>query len=284
MFRSQPVHLLAILATATALTVAFGSSRVSLLVLAAAVLVAALIVMVQTASQGESKGSAAGSAGSPQPFAEAESERVLRVTAYAGTILVSGISIGVAAFWPTYSFVLLLLAAAWIIVWWMPAARLHTLTNTIVINRDEATVFAFVSDQRNVPRYYTMYEQTVEKLGDGPIGAGTQFPSYLVFRAGHVPHLRKDASFVGTEEIVDFEPNHRLTIRVISGLSPNLGTYTIDELPQGTRLTYRFDMLLSFATCVLGSRLSEGPAYRFRKANREAAWQRAKEILENETP
>jgi uncharacterized protein YndB with AHSA1/START domain len=48
------------------------------------------------------------------------------------------------------------------------------LEGELTINRPVETVFDFIADARNEPRYNSHILQA-EKISDGPIGAGTRF-------------------------------------------------------------------------------------------------------------
>lgn len=211
-----------------------------------------------------------------------ESDRIWSETAYALAALAGALACLLSVFSPLLAVGVLLPAAAWVIAWWPAAARTYTLTSHIVIARDPATVFAFVSDLRNGPRCYYMFEETVEKVGDEPIGAGTQFRSHLVLRADQNPARKRDRTVDAIEEIVDFEPNHRVTTRVVAH-SRNLATFTFEEVPGGTLVTHRYEHLHPYASSLLGNRLRGRSVDRYLEKTRQAAWARAKEILESET-
>ena len=210
--------------------------------------------------------------------------RVMGLGAYAAAAAVAGLALLLAIASPRWAVLLLAIAAAWVLTWWPNAMRMHTLTSSIVIARDPATVFAFVSDLRNAPRYFYMYEGTVEKPGDGPIGPGTHFYEYVVLRPDVAPNLKDARVSYQIEEILTYEPNRRLTTRVITALNPNLDTFTFDEVPGGTRVIHRLDYLHDYSSGLLGALLRAGRTNALMKLNRERAWLRAKEILENETP
>jgi len=281
--RSIPVHLLGILVVAAAFAVIGGGSSVLLLLGAMALVLGALVVQAQAAPKTGTRALSPGVPPVPKPIDEVEHERVLRVSVYAATLLVAGVAVGLAAASFAAALVLLLLASGWVIMWWPPSMRRYSLSTTTDIRCDSPTAFAFFSDQRNTPRYYYMFDESVDKVGDAPIGPGTEFRAHIVFRAGQTPSTKEDTSFDSVQRIVEFEPNHRLAITVISGLAPNTGTYTLEPITGGTRVTYRYDHVLSFPSCLLGSRLFGVRADRFMKATRLAAWARAKEILETGT-
>jgi uncharacterized protein YndB with AHSA1/START domain len=212
---------------------------------------------------------------------EAEVEQIFNVTAYAATITFASLSLPIALASPTLALVLLVAAALWVLFWWPAASRTFSLSSTVVIDRDPASVFAFVSDFRNSPKYYFMYDQTVETMTPGPIGRGTQFRAHVNFREDQVPGAGEASSHDGVEEIVDFEPNRRLVSRVSSGRRPNLDTITFEEVASGTRVTHRLEYLRSYGAALYGMHLRNRATDWFMKANREAAWARAKQVLES---
>ena len=200
---------------------------------------------------------------------------------YAATLAIASASVPLALATPAWALMVLIATAAWVVVWWPTALRLYTLTSTIVIARDPASVFEFVSDLRNAPKYYFMYDQTVEKVTPGPIGPGTEFRGHVNLRVSTIPEIGQDTSFDGTERILEFEPNRRLVSTVSSGRRPNLDTTTFEEVAGGTRVTHRFEHLASYGSALYGVPLRSGAAHRRMKANRKLAWARAKQILES---
>lgn len=64
----------------------------------------------------------------------------------------------------------------------------------IVIDRTAEEVFDFVSDERNEPRYNPQM-LSVEKVTDGPIGAGTRFRAQMRSGRGTVPLLLEFTTF-----------------------------------------------------------------------------------------
>lgn len=275
----MPLQLLGIVVLAAAFVLIAGSSALLLLSGGAVLLTTAMVLVARASLRTGAPGPSPG----PKPIDEGADERVMRIGAYGATLLVAGVAVTVASASDVAALGLLLIAGAWILVWWPASLRTLSTSTTMDIRRDPAAVFAFFSDQRNVPHYYYMFEQTVDKIGDAPIGAGTEFSCHIVVRAGQLPNVKQDQSFDAIERIVAFEPDRRLAITTSSGLAPNIGTYTMEPIPGGTRMTYRYDHVLSFSRCVLGSAIWGGPgATRIVTANRLDAWARAKELLESD--
>src|SRR5690348_369016 len=191
------VYLLAILALGGALVLEVAnsqSSRAWVLAVSAAGFLLALIIMSRAAPRHARQGTPAQpppptpaddsapfvitEKSRPRPFVrpnEAEVERIFNVTAYAASIAFVSLVLPLALASPSLALVLLSAAALWVVFWWPAAARTFSLSSTVVIDRDPASVFAFVSDFRNSPKYYFMYDETVEKVTPGPIGRGTRF-------------------------------------------------------------------------------------------------------------
>jgi carbon monoxide dehydrogenase subunit G len=164
------------------------------------------------------------------------------------------------------------LAILWSLIWiplWM--RRIGTRTS-VLIDRDPATVFAFVSDFRNEAKYQPSIT-AVEKITDGPIGPGTQFRSRVQLPNG---------PFEGVEEIVDYEPPYRVTSRVSGALRQNVGVLTLDAVPQGTRLRYSFESEITYSNALLFQGLMRWFMTLDMRAQRNAAWARLKQLLETQ--
>lgn len=165
------------------------------------------------------------------------------------------------------------LAILWSVAWMPPWMRRVGISTRVVIDRDQATVFAFVSDLRNELKYQPSLI-AVEKITDGPIGPGTQFRSRVQLPNG---------AFEAVEEIVDYEPPNRVTSRVASGLRPNVGVTTLEAVPQGTRLRYSFESEITYSNALMLQGLLRWIMTLDMRSQRNAAWGRLKQLLENPT-
>lgn len=170
------------------------------------------------------------------------------------TLIISGIAI--------------ILALVWIPAW----MRRIGIRTSVVIDRDPATVFAFVSDCRNEVKYQPTLI-SVEKITDGPIGPGTQFRSRVQLPNG---------PFEGIEEIVDYEPPYRVTSRVANALRQNVGVLTFEPVPEGTKLRYRFDSEITYSSALLLQGLMRWFMTMDIRSQRNAAWARLKKLLESQ--
>jgi Polyketide cyclase / dehydrase and lipid transport len=164
-------------------------------------------------------------------------------------------------------------AIAWTLAWiprWMRHIGVQT---TAVIGRDQSTVFSFVADQRNSPRYMPELE-SVEKVTEGPIGSGTQFRSSV--------RLGDGETLGGVDEIVDYEPPNRVSSRTVTTLRPNGDLLTLESVPEGTRLKHRFDSEISYSNAVMHQGLMKPLMVLDLRQRRNAVWERLKQLLESE--
>jgi hypothetical protein len=163
------------------------------------------------------------------------------------------------------------LAILWSVLW-IPAWMRHIgVRSSVVIDRDHASVFAFVSDDRHGVQYHPDL-LSVQKITDGPIGVGTQFRSRMQLPKG---------VFEGVEQILEYEPPNRTSSTVVSGLRRNLGTTTFEAVPQGTRVTYRFDSELTYSAALLGQGAMRWLIEADARSRRKDAWARLKRLMES---
>jgi uncharacterized protein YndB with AHSA1/START domain len=207
-----------------------------------------------------------------KPFDERGAERQLTTTVVGFGLVADSFPFLLAIASPVVALFFSACVAAWLLFWSQSRVRGTTVSSSYVVRRSPDVVFAFVSDSRNVPRYYPDVE-SVEMLTASPIGPGTLFRSHV-----QLPGGRK---FVGVEEIVDYEPYHRLTTRVAATSRPNLDEYIFEPVENGTRVTHRFDFELSLASAVMGGRLWQLGARRLIKTRRNAGELRLQQILES---
>ena len=87
----------------------------------------------------------------------------------------------------------------------------------------------------------------VEKISSGPIGPGTRFRRHEI--AGK-------QKLEGVSEVVDFEPNKRLTSRVISRSSESLvltsEVITMESGPTGTLLHHKLKAEITYNSALIG--------------------------------
>lgn len=108
------------------------------------------------------------------------------------------------------------------------------ITGEVTIGAPVEEVFDLVADERNEPLYNPRIARA-EKVGDDPVGQGSRFVA--------------EPSGMGTAgemalEIVEYDRPHRLHNVVDSSYLHVDGTLTFDEVPEGTRLRWDWDMRL----------------------------------------
>jgi carbon monoxide dehydrogenase subunit G len=197
-------------------------------------------------------------------------ERYMRSVGLAAACFIAGLAVLVgAALSSAAALAIVAIVAMWVLVWTPLWLRRVITESQAVIRRDPAVVFSFLADSQNEPRYVPTVD-SVEKITDGPIRAGTQFRAHV-----------RDGLWEGVAEIVVFEPNSRLTVRVVSSLKPNVEMTTFVPVSGGTLITRRFESEISFNGSIFGSAFRLPQAKRRMLANRQAGWIKLKQILES---
>jgi len=163
-------------------------------------------------------------------------------------------------------------AMLWTLAWLPRRMRSISVRTSIVIQRETPTVFAFVTDSRNDPRYVPEVE-AVEKITDGPIGLGTQFRSRMRLPKGVLE---------GVEEITEYQPPDQMASRIVTAMRPNLGVLTFEAIPEGTRLKYRFDTEIAYGSALLNQGLMRWLIQMDLRSRRKAVWARLKKLMESD--
>ncbi|MEP6752099.1 MAG: SRPBCC family protein [Candidatus Dormiibacterota bacterium] len=163
-------------------------------------------------------------------------------------------------------------AAVWVLLWTLPLSRRMQVETSVLIQRDPAAVFSFVADCQNEPLYMPTV-LSVEKITDGRVGPGTQFRAKMQL----TPAKTREA----IAEIVDYEPNRRMTSRIMSAVTPNLDVITFTPADGGTLLRARFESEVSFNFALAGAALLIPRARRQMMAARQGCWIKLKQFLEN---
>ena len=185
-------------------------------------------------------------------------------------LIIDSFSFQLAVALPAAGLIFIVLPAAWLAFWSIPRFRRTRSISSFVVQRGPQVVFEFVTDLRNLPRWRTEVE-SVEMLTPDPIGPGSRFRE-----RGRLP---RGAEVVGVEQIVEFEPYHRMTSRAEGDL-PNLDEITFEPVGDATRVTRRFDLELSFSASATGGWFRQPARSRQVVALRKAGATRIKQILE----
>ncbi|MFI5693406.1 SRPBCC family protein [Kribbella sp. NPDC051586] len=106
-------------------------------------------------------------------------------------------------------------------------------TNTITIDRPPATVFAYLLNLENIPRWNYALSET-RQLTPGPPAVGTR---YVQTRT--IP-VHKEESL----EIVELIPDQKLTVQGTLTSFPAVLSYTLDAADGGALLTNTVDLQL----------------------------------------
>ena len=138
---------------------------------------------------------------------------------------------------------------------------------SIIINRPLEEVFAYLSDLRNASQWQSGVLE-VRQTPESPVGIGTKVTLVRKFLGRKVGM---------TSEIVEYEPNMKLTFKSTSGPVPNEGSYLFESTVEGTKFTARIEVQPGgfFA-------LAEPVFARMLSRNLEAALGDAKDLLESQ--
>jgi ligand-binding SRPBCC domain-containing protein len=208
-----------------------------------------------------------------KPIDERAEERAAAVGLLALLFAIDALAFNQAPVSPALSLVATAAGAAWLAVWSSPRLRSTRFTTNYVIRSSPEVVFPFIADKRNLPKWWSEYE-SVEMLTTEPIGHGSRFRASV-----RIPPTGR--KFVAEVELLEHEPNRRMTSFVSSGLRPNHDEYTFDLLDGATRVTYRFDFEYSLSTAGLGAVLLQFVPNGLQRASHERAQARIKQILES---
>ena len=85
-------------------------------------------------------------------------------------------------------------------------------------------------------------------------------------------------------EVDDYEPNTRMTSRIINALRPNFDVMTFEPIQGGTLVKQRFDSELAYSNAFLGGSAFRWFLKRRIRAMRIKGWATVKQILESPEP
>ncbi len=105
----------------------------------------------------------------------------------------------------------------------------------VTIDAPVDELFDLVADERNEPRYNPRIV-SAQKLSDGPVGRGSRFIA--------VPRGMGSRGEM-TLEVVEYDRPHRLHNVVRSSYMQVDGTLTFEQVPEGTRMRWDWDMGLA---------------------------------------
>jgi hypothetical protein len=178
-----------------------------------------------------------------------------------------------AANWPLVGLALAAAGGAWFALWIPPRLRLMTAQCSIVIDRDVRAVFALMSDFRTMVKWYPGTE-AVDMVTPEPIGPGTRFSE-----RGRLP---TGEPVTGMDQIVEFEPNKSYSSTTVTGGMKNLDVVTFEPVGAATRVALRSTVELPLWLGLVGVALFKSSLAGSIVTMREAAWARAKQLLESD--
>ena len=102
---------------------------------------------------------------------------------------------------------------------------------SVEIRRPVEEVFAYVADPTTTPRYSSTWVES-SLVGAGPMRVGSR--------------VKRVARFLGrrlemTAEVTEYEPNHKLSGRSVSGPIPGTIEFRFEPTESGTRVRVRVD-------------------------------------------
>jgi uncharacterized protein YndB with AHSA1/START domain len=103
---------------------------------------------------------------------------------------------------------------------------------SIMIDRPVRQVFTALVDSKNQPKWDTgLLEACITP--DGPVGIGTR-----------ITEVRKlmGRTSKNTGEVIEFEPNVRITRKSVDMPMRVVGTVTFTATPRGTKINWRWDL------------------------------------------
>ena len=106
---------------------------------------------------------------------------------------------------------------------------------SIVINRPVDQVFAAMADAKNQPQWDPgLWEARLTP--DSPVSVGTKITEVRKFMG---------STTVNTGQVIEFEPNVRLTRKSVDSPMTAVGTLTFAPTPKGTKVSWRWDLQFS---------------------------------------
>ena len=104
-------------------------------------------------------------------------------------------------------------------------------TNTVVIGRPTADVFAYLAELENIPRWNYAISET-RKAGDGPVGVGARYVQQRTLPAPAQEEF----------EVVEFEAGRRLALDGRLGPFASRAAYVLEPVDGGTSLTNTMEL------------------------------------------
>lgn len=122
---------------------------------------------------------------------------------------------------------------------------------TIMIEKPAEEVFRFVADGENSPLWNSAV-RNVRKISEGPVNVGTRYSMVRELSGRSEENIY---------EVVEYEENKTLSIKIISGPTPFLYRYHFTQFGDGTRLSMNAEVDREGLVVVLGAKASIVPEF-----------------------
>lgn len=145
---------------------------------------------------------------------------------------------------------------------------------SVVIEKPLEQVFGFVAAGENGPKWNSAVK-SVRKISEGPVNVGTKYSIIRQLPSG---------SAENTYEVVEYEENKKLSIKIISGPTPFLYRYSFTPSNKGTELSLKAEAEKEGLIEVLGTKARVAPEFVLRgfvKRGVEENFQTLKSLLES---
>ena len=145
---------------------------------------------------------------------------------------------------------------------------------SIVIEKPVEEVFGFIAKGENGSKWNSAVK-SVRKISEGPVNVGTKYSMIRQLPSGSVEN---------TYEVVEYEENKKLSIKIISGPTPFLYRYNFKSSGKSTELLLEAEAEKEGLIEVLGTKARIAPEFvlgGFVKRGVEENFQTLKSVLES---
>jgi len=137
---------------------------------------------------------------------------------------------------------------------------------SILIDRPVGQVFSALVDSKNQPKWDTGLLEA-RLVPDGPVSVGTRITEVRKFMG---------RTSENTGEVIEFEPNVRITRKSVDMPMMVLGTVTFTATSQGTKVNWRWDLQSKGFYALVGPMIANSM-----KKGSEASLRGLKDLLES---
>jgi len=123
-----------------------------------------------------------------------------------------------------------------------------TKETSIVINRPIEQVFATMTDTKNQPHWDPGLLEA-RLTPDSPVHVGTKITEVRKF-------MGKTSENTG--EVIEFEPNFKITRKSVDGPMTVVGTIIFASTPKGTKVSWKWDLQFSGFFILVGPLIATG--------------------------